>query len=242
MFPQPEFAHVHEVLVGKTNIVVASPKGGKAPLDPQSVEMYGKDPYCATFLEKYQELWHNTITLSDAYKRVNDFDAIYYVGGHGREYPAYLPFFPPHHTSHPSSRNNTPSNIFPAMWDLVTDSYSIALLTHLSTHNRLVSTICHGTAALLNVVLPDNTPLVSGHEVTGYANAEEDFIGQTAAMPFLLETELIKKGGKFVKAKENFGSKVAVARGGRLITGQNPGSAHEFGKVLAKELGVDSFA
>jgi len=52
-------------------------------------------------------------------------------------------------------------------------------------------------------------------------------------MPFLLETELKAHGGVYDKAEQSFGVKVVVSgRTGNLVTGQNPPSAVEIGKVL----------
>lgn len=54
-------------------------------MDPQSVEMFGKDPECEKFFQNQKDLWTNTERLSDVLKRVDEFDAVYYVGGHGRK-------------------------------------------------------------------------------------------------------------------------------------------------------------
>jgi putative intracellular protease/amidase len=52
-------------------------------------------------------------------------------------------------------------------------------------------------------------------------------------MPFSLEDQLNKaSGGKFEKASEDWATKVVVARGGRLITGQNPASATGVGQAI----------
>lgn len=84
---QPEFAHPYHVLKDKTELVIASPKGGEAPLDPSSVEMFKNDPVSADFLQNGQELWKNTVKLADVLPRVSEFDALFYVGGHGRKFP-----------------------------------------------------------------------------------------------------------------------------------------------------------
>ena len=83
---QPEFAHPHEVLHNKVELTIASPKGGKAPLDPNSVKMFESDPVSQTFLKEQTALWENTHKLSDVLPRAGEFDAIFYVGGHGRTY------------------------------------------------------------------------------------------------------------------------------------------------------------
>lgn len=82
---QPEFAHPHEVLKSKTELTIASPKGGEAPLDPSSVEMFKSDATSTTFLNEQKALWTNTHKLSDMLPRAGEFDAIFYVGGHGRK-------------------------------------------------------------------------------------------------------------------------------------------------------------
>lgn len=64
--------------------MIASPKGGQAPLDPSSVEGFKNDPVCAEYLQKNQHLWADTVKLADVLPRVDEFAALFYVGGHGR--------------------------------------------------------------------------------------------------------------------------------------------------------------
>jgi putative intracellular protease/amidase len=79
---QPEFAHPHEVLSPKVEIVVASPKGGAAPLDPGSVEMF-TDDVSQSFLKNQKSLWENTKPISEFLGRASEFAAVFYPGGHG---------------------------------------------------------------------------------------------------------------------------------------------------------------
>lgn len=81
---KPEFAHPHEVLHDKVSLTIASPKGGEAPLDQNSVKMFESDPVSQTFLKEQKALWTNTHKLADIVPRAGEFDAIFYVGGHGR--------------------------------------------------------------------------------------------------------------------------------------------------------------
>lgn len=71
--------------------MIASPKGGEAPLDPGSVKMFEGDPVSTKFLKEQESLWKKTEKLSDFKDRVNEFDAIFYVGGHGRKLPPIPP-------------------------------------------------------------------------------------------------------------------------------------------------------
>ena len=80
----PEFAHPWDVLKDKTDLTIASPKGGEAPLDPGSVEMFKSDALSTSFLHNQKALWSNTKKLSDV--KASDYDAVFYVGGHGREW------------------------------------------------------------------------------------------------------------------------------------------------------------
>lgn len=80
----PEFAHPYYKLEGKTDIIIASPKGGEAPLDPSSVEMFKSDAEASKFLREKESLWKNTEKLSDFVGKADEFAAVFYVGGHGR--------------------------------------------------------------------------------------------------------------------------------------------------------------
>lgn len=211
----PEFAHPYYELEGKCDLTIASPKGGEAPLDPSSVEMFKSDPKSTQFLEspETQKLWKNTEKLSNLLPRVSEFDAIFYVGGHG------------------------------PMFDLTEDKTSIALIEAFAAAKKPISAVCHGPCVFLNTKAPNGEPLITGKAVTGFSNLEEDQVQLSAAMPFMLETELNKiSGGKYVKADEPWGEKVVVETtagiGGPLITGQNPASASGVGAALLKALGL----
>ena len=82
---QPEFAHPYDVLAPNAQITIASPAGGEAPLDPSSVEATKDDKASVDFLDNKQSLWKNTEKLSNFVGRAKEFDAIFFVGGHGRE-------------------------------------------------------------------------------------------------------------------------------------------------------------
>jgi putative intracellular protease/amidase len=82
---QPEFAHPYEVLKDHADITIASPKGGAAPLDPSSVEASKEDQVSVDFLKNKEGLWKNTEKLSGFLGRAKEFEAIFFVGGHGRK-------------------------------------------------------------------------------------------------------------------------------------------------------------
>jgi len=120
-----------------------------------------------------------------------------------------------------------------AMWDLATDSTSHQLINEFNSKSKIISAVCHGPAALVNVKLPDGSYLIAGQPVTGFSNTEEDAVGLSAVMPFMLQDKLDEySGGKYAKASSAWGEKVVVGLGGRLITGQNPASAGPVGKAI----------
>lgn len=210
----PEFAHPWKVLHDAgVELTVASPNGGEAPLDPASVEMFKEDETSVQFHKTQEALWKNTVRLADIVPRVNEFDAIFYVGGHG------------------------------PMFDLVSDPISLSLIQAFASAKKPVSAVCHGPIVLVNATTPSGESLLRDATVTGFSNVEEDQAQMTSTMPFLLEDRLKAiPGAKYVKAEQPWGEKVAVDKtyqlGGALITGQNPASATGVGKELLKALGL----
>ena len=133
-----------------------------------------------------------------------DYAAIFFAGGHG------------------------------VMWDFA-DSAAIDKVTReIYEKGGVVSAVCHGPAALVNVKLSNGEYLVSGKNLTAFTNSEEDEAQGTAIVPFMLETELKNHGAKH-HAAANWSNNVVVD--GRLVTGQNPASASSVGDEVIKILG-----
>ena len=93
--------------------------------------------------------------------------------------------------------------------------------------------VCHSSGALRHVKAPDGTLLVQGKTVTGFTNGEEEEVGLTKVVPFLVEDELMRLGAIFSKVK-NWGVHTVVD--GQLITGQNPASSGPTAKTLIDRL------
>merc|ERR1712219_88080 len=79
----PEFAHPYHVLSPHAQISIASPSGGASPLDPSSVEASKEDDVSVKFLKENENLWKQTEKLDSFLGRAGEFDAIFFVGGHG---------------------------------------------------------------------------------------------------------------------------------------------------------------
>ena len=132
-----------------------------------------------------------------------DFDAIFFAGGHG------------------------------VMWDFA-DSAAIQKITReIYERGGIVSAVCHGPAALVNVKLSDGKFLVDGKNLTAFTNGEEADVQATDIVPFLLETAL-KNHGAIHHAAANWSTH--VVEDGRLVTGQNPASAGGVGEAVVKLL------
>ncbi|KAF2759902.1 DJ-1/PfpI family protein [Pseudovirgaria hyperparasitica] len=78
----PEFAHPYDVLEPVAELTIASPKGGVAPLDPASVEMF-KDDSSQSFFKNKKAVWENTTPLKSFLGKAGEYDALFYPGGHG---------------------------------------------------------------------------------------------------------------------------------------------------------------
>ena len=101
---------------------------------------------------------------------------------------------------------------------------------------RIVSTVCHGATGLLNVNLSNGKPLIKGKKVTGFSWPKEIIAKRDDAVPFNLEEELKKLGADYSKAGKPF--EVHVIEDGRLITGQNPGSARAVAEAVIRRLKI----
>ena len=151
------------------DLTLASPKGGRPPLDPKSNEpefrteltlRFEKDAAAEAQLDK-------TVRLDSVGQE--DFDSVFYPGGHG------------------------------PMWDLAEDAHSIRLIESFIAAGKPIGIVCHSTGALRHVKTADGRPLVQGKEVTGFTNGEEEEAGLTKVVPFLVEDEMMRLGAVFSK-------------------------------------------
>jgi putative intracellular protease/amidase len=185
------------------DITLASPAGGQPPLDPKSD---APDAQTAA-TKRFKDDTDSQKALATTYKLAevtpSRFDAVFYPGGHG------------------------------PMWDLAESKTSIALIEAAIADGKPVAAVCHAPAVLRHVKGPDGAPLVKGKKVTGFSNSEEEAVGLTDVVPFLLEDMLSQQGGTYSKG-EDWAS--YVLEDGLLITGQNPASSEEAAKKLLARL------
>ena len=183
------------------DITLASPKGGQPPLDPSSNTDDAQTDATKRFKADDAAQKHLAKTEVLSTISAEGFDAIFYPGGHG------------------------------PLWDLAEDSDSKKLLETFAASERPIGAVCHAPAVFKHPKGSDGKPLVSGKTVTGFTNTEEEGVGLTDVVPFLVEDMLKENGGDYQKG-DDWAS--FVVTDGKLVTGQNPASSEEAAhKLLA---------
>ncbi|WP_264210630.1 type 1 glutamine amidotransferase domain-containing protein [Leisingera thetidis] len=180
-------------------MTLASPKGGQPPLDPKSDAEDARTGATRRFKQDDAAQQALANTLKLSSVDAGQFDAVFYPGGHG------------------------------PMWDLAGSADSRKLIEDFAAAGKPVGAVCHAPAVFRDVRDKNGAPFVKGRRVTGFSNSEEEAVGLTGVVPFLLEDMLKEKGGDFRRG-DDWGPHVEVD--GTLVTGQNPASSEEAAKEL----------
>lgn len=180
-------------------ITLASPKGGQPPLDPNSDAEDAQTEATKRF--KGDEAAQQELAQTAVLSGISaeGFNAIFYPGGHG------------------------------PLWDLAEDGDSAKLIETFAASDRPIGAVCHAPAVFKHPKGADGKPLVSGRKVTSFTNTEEDAVGLTDIVPFLVEDMLGANGATYQKGPD-WGPFVVVD--GKLVTGQNPASSEEAARKL----------
>lgn len=186
-------------------IILASPLGGQPPIDPKSELDDFQTPATVKFYADAQT--QKIIANTHVLSEINadDYDAVFYPGGHG------------------------------PLWDLTDNNDSIQLIERFLATNKPVATVCHATAALLNVKDSAGEYAIKGKAISGFTNSEEAAVQLTDIVPFLLEDELIKRGGDYHKVDDWHAFAVQDSL---IISGQNPASSILVAQKLLNQLSV----
>lgn len=153
-------------------VTLASPKGGQPPIDPKSDDPGAQTDATRRFQSDAAAKQHLATTLTLDQVKADDFDAIFYPGGHG------------------------------PLWDLTEDKRSIALIEAFDRAGKPVAAVCHAPGVLRHVKGADGQPLVKGRKVTGFTNSEEDAVQLTSVVPYLVEDMLKANGGQFSRTDD----------------------------------------
>ncbi|MCC4271471.1 type 1 glutamine amidotransferase domain-containing protein [Marinobacter nauticus] len=154
------------------DITLASPKGGQPPVDPNSEAEDALTESTRRFSEDThaREMLASTRKLADV--DMNQYDAIFYPGGHG------------------------------PLWDLAEDDKSIALIKTAYEQDKVIGAVCHAPAVFKNVFIKPDQNIVGGREVTGFSNTEEDAVQLTNIVPFLLEDMLKQNNARYSRGDD----------------------------------------
>lgn len=176
-----EITHIYHAAKDQGfEITIASPTGGKTPIDPESLKSYVLDDISKEYLqsEDFMSLLENTRSLEEVAEEA--FDCVYLAGGHATMYD-----FPDDET----------------LQRIVKEQYE---------SGRTVAAICHGVGGLLNVRLSDGEYLIKGKELTGFDWFEETLARRKNEVPFNLEAALKERGVIYKKAFIPMTSNVVV--------------------------------
>ena len=148
-------------------LLLASPLGGQPPLDPKSDEPGFQTDATRRFKQDgaAQAALAHTAKLAEVLSQ--DFDAVFYPGGHG------------------------------PLWDLAENPDSIRLIEATLAAGKPLAAVCHAPGVLRHAKDATGAPIVQGRAVTGFSNSEEEAVQLTAIVPFLVEDELKLKGGRY---------------------------------------------
>lgn len=154
------------------DLTLASPKGGQPPIDPKSDDPGAQTDATRRFQSDAAAKQHLATTLTLDQVKADDFDAVFYPGGHG------------------------------PLWDLTEDKRSIALIEAFDRAGKPVAAVCHAPGVLRHVKGADGQPLVKGRKVTGFTNSEEEAVQLTSVVPYLVEDVLKQNGGQFSRTDD----------------------------------------
>ncbi|CAJ1182837.1 ThiJ PfpI family protein [Companilactobacillus paralimentarius DSM 13238 = JCM 10415] len=161
---------VDEVTKAGFEVDYVSPKGGFVPLDPRSFKYTDKSTMAIYSSSDFQQR-ALTNSLKPAQIQPEDYQAIYYTGGHG------------------------------VMWDFPTNPELQSITKKIYQQGGFVTSVCYGIAGLLNVKDDDGNYLIADKKITGFTTAEEILAGKRKVVPFLNEEVAKMHGANFQKKR-----------------------------------------
>lgn len=150
-------------------VKLASPKGGRIPVDPKSQSIIVATRSVKRFLKDSEAMDFLSHSILPQDVKADDFDAVFIPGGHG------------------------------AMWDLTGNGMVKQLVEDFNSAGKPIGAICHGVAALLSLQNNKAEVLIRGRQITGFSNSEEEATGLAMVLPFLLETKLRSLGALYAR-------------------------------------------
>jgi putative intracellular protease/amidase len=185
------------------DVEIASIKGGPAPIDPNS---YGEEGNRPAAVQRFMDDRACMSKLA-ATKPAAE------IGPRGYR----TVFLPGGHGTMWDFTNVRLAELIGAAWD----------------NGAVVGAVCHGPAGLVQVKQAGGSPLVEGRKVNSFTDEEETAVQLAQEVPFLLESELRRRGAKFESSPK---FQAHAVRDGRLVTGQNPQSVERVAELLIQAL------
>lgn len=175
-------------------VEIASIAGGPAAHDPSSLKPGAADRPAAVqrFVTDPSAMAKLAATRPVDQLDPAAYDAVFLPGGHG------------------------------TMWDMPGSEPLAHVVGAVFDRGGAVGAVCHGPAGLVSAKRADGRPIVEGRRVNAFTDAEEEAVGATKVVPFLLGSRLRELGGRF-EGGPNF--QPYAVRDGNLVTGQNPMSS-----------------
>ncbi|USG63190.1 type 1 glutamine amidotransferase domain-containing protein [Sneathiella marina] len=199
-----EFAAPYYVMKDAgAQVTLASPKGGEPPLDPKSNDEAFQTTATRRFYDDPEAQKDLAHTRKLGAVDFKKYDAVFYPGGHG------------------------------PLWDLAESRTNRELLAFFDINNRPIGAVCHAPGIFRHVTGRGGKALVHGRKVTGFTNGEEEAVGLSDIVPFLVEDMLIDKGALYSKT-DDWAPYTVID--GNLVTGQNPASSERTAGALMAQL------
>ena len=191
------------------DVTIASPAGGLPPVDPKSTSADLQSAASRRFERDFNAQTQLHNTQQLSDVQDVDYDGVFYSGGHG------------------------------VLWDLAANGDSISLINGFLSDKKPVATLCHATAALLNVYDDSGESIIKNTDISGFSNSEEDAVQLSEIVPFLLEDELKRRGGFYHKAAD---WQAFAVQDGVIISGQNSASSELVAHKLLEQLDIEWLA
>lgn len=166
-----ELTHFTDVVeAAGYSTVLASPNGGKTPLDERSLGWFYMDDAARQHLKSPQFRLRLASTVPVTQIDPTPFRAIYFTGGHG------------------------------VMWDFPDNPLLQRAAETIYAQGGIVSAVCHGVVGLVGVKDGQGQLLIKDKAITGFSNREELLAGTKSQVPFFLEDRLVGQGARYQKA------------------------------------------
>ena len=159
---------------------LVSPAGGAVPLEPRSLKFPNIDKTAKAWRADPARMALLQETKSPNEIDADDYDAIYFTGGHA------------------------------VMYDFPDSEGLQRLTREIYERGGIVASVCHGYCGLLNTTLSDGSYLIAGKKMTGFAWTEEVLARVAKLVPYNAEERAKERGALYEKATLPFVSYAVV--------------------------------